>query len=244
MPMVRDPACAPHSIRRSSRCSTGCRRNSRRPCQAGKDRRGPLRPHRTAGQAAHADARRGRGLQRRRERRPQGQGDAEAAPPTAASRSRAIDGNTSGSYGDGGQTHTAGRTPTTRGGRSISAARCPIESIVVWNRTDGNLGKRLDELHRHGARRRRARSCSSRPRTRRRRRRPSSRSAAASPERVIRKAAMFALTTRPRPGSRHLQGDRQVRQRRRPTAPPRCRRSPHPAARLAEGRGQAACSTP
>jgi putative heme-binding domain-containing protein len=56
---------------------------------------------------------------------------------------RAIDGNTNGSYGGGGQTHTEENTSNPwwevdLGGES------PIDSIVVWNRTDDGLGKRLD----------------------------------------------------------------------------------------------------
>jgi putative heme-binding domain-containing protein len=56
--------------------------------------------------------------------------------------SRAIDGNTSGSYGAGGQTHTA------EGSRNPwwevdLGAEYPIGSIVIYNRTDGNLGGRL-----------------------------------------------------------------------------------------------------
>ena len=100
----------------------------------------------------------------------------------------------------------------------------PIESIVVCNRTDGDLGTRLKDFT--------ARRCST----------PTSKTVfettknpapkakaefavgAASPERVVRRAAMLALAERPRPG-----GGR--RSRRSPsswptttTAPPRCRR--------------------
>ena len=56
---------------------------------------------------------------------------------------RGIDGNTSGRYGDNGQTHTA----EDRGdawwevdlGSEVS-----VDSIVIWNRTEGGFGKRLD----------------------------------------------------------------------------------------------------
>ena len=37
-----------------------------------------------------------------------------------------------------------GEHATTRGGKSISGAELPIESIVIYNRTDGDLGKRLN----------------------------------------------------------------------------------------------------
>jgi putative heme-binding domain-containing protein len=56
---------------------------------------------------------------------------------------RAIDGQTSGAYGDGGQTHTRenGRDPWWE---VDLGTEIPIESIVVFNRTDGDLGKRLE----------------------------------------------------------------------------------------------------
>ncbi len=57
--------------------------------------------------------------------------------------SKAIDGNTSGSYSDGGQTHT--REGTTNPWWEVDLGNeQPIESIVVWNRADGNLGSRLN----------------------------------------------------------------------------------------------------
>ncbi len=57
--------------------------------------------------------------------------------------SRAIDGNKSGNFGDGGQTHTPenGKDPWWELDLGRDAA---IESIVVYNRTDGDLGKRLE----------------------------------------------------------------------------------------------------
>jgi putative heme-binding domain-containing protein len=60
--------------------------------------------------------------------------------------SRAIDGNTSGSYGSGGQTHTRerGRNPWWE---VDLGAEYPIEAIVVWNRTDSpQLGNRLNNF--------------------------------------------------------------------------------------------------
>ncbi len=56
--------------------------------------------------------------------------------------SRAIDGNTSGVYGAGSVTHTSGENNPwweVDLGRDVS-----VESIVVWNRTDPDTGKRLD----------------------------------------------------------------------------------------------------
>jgi len=57
---------------------------------------------------------------------------------------RAIDGNTSGNYGDGGQTHTQENTSNPWWEVDLGG-EFPIESIVVWNRTEGFLGTRLRE---------------------------------------------------------------------------------------------------
>ena len=57
--------------------------------------------------------------------------------------SRAIDGNKSGTYGDGGQTHT--QEGNDNPWWEVDLGReCPIESIVIYNRTDGDLGTRLN----------------------------------------------------------------------------------------------------
>jgi glucose/arabinose dehydrogenase/azurin len=56
---------------------------------------------------------------------------------------RAIDGNTSGTFGDGGQTHTRENVENPWWELDLGAEK-PIESVKVWNRTDGELGKRLD----------------------------------------------------------------------------------------------------
>ncbi len=56
--------------------------------------------------------------------------------------SRAIDGNTSGAYGDGGQTHSVEGTRDPWWEVDLGA-ELPIDSVVIWNRTDGNLGDRL-----------------------------------------------------------------------------------------------------
>ncbi len=55
---------------------------------------------------------------------------------------RAIDGNKSGTYGAGGQTHTQENTANPWWEVDLQK-EYPIESIVVYNRTDGNLGSRL-----------------------------------------------------------------------------------------------------
>jgi putative heme-binding domain-containing protein len=56
---------------------------------------------------------------------------------------RAIDGNKSGTYGDGGQTHSQENT-TDPWWEVDLGSEVPIESIAIYNRTDGSLGKRLD----------------------------------------------------------------------------------------------------
>jgi putative heme-binding domain-containing protein len=57
--------------------------------------------------------------------------------------SRAIDGNTSGEFGDGGQTHTQENTANPWWQVDLGA-EYPITSIVIFNRTDSNLGQRLN----------------------------------------------------------------------------------------------------
>ena len=56
---------------------------------------------------------------------------------------RGIDGNTSGRYGDGGQTHSRENTANPWWEVDLGAA-VPIDSVVVYNRTDEGLGSRLD----------------------------------------------------------------------------------------------------
>ena len=56
---------------------------------------------------------------------------------------RAIDGNKSGVYGDGGQTHTQENTPNPWWEVDLGA-EYPIDSVAVWNRTEGDFYKRLD----------------------------------------------------------------------------------------------------
>ncbi|HEY7157121.1 MAG TPA: PVC-type heme-binding CxxCH protein [Gemmataceae bacterium] len=56
---------------------------------------------------------------------------------------KAIDGNTSGDYGAGGQTHSEEGTSNPWWEVDLGG-EAPIDSVVVWNRTDGGLGKRLD----------------------------------------------------------------------------------------------------
>jgi putative heme-binding domain-containing protein len=56
---------------------------------------------------------------------------------------RAIDGNKSGSFNAGGQTHTTEDTPDPWWEVDLGGEH-PIDAIVIYNRTDGELGKRLD----------------------------------------------------------------------------------------------------
>jgi putative heme-binding domain-containing protein len=56
---------------------------------------------------------------------------------------KAIDGNKSGKYGDGGQTHTE-ENSTNPWWEVDLGAEFPIETIVIYNRTEDSLGKRLD----------------------------------------------------------------------------------------------------
>jgi putative heme-binding domain-containing protein len=58
---------------------------------------------------------------------------------------RAIDGNTSGRYTDGGMTHTREQTPDPWWEVDLGD-EFPIDSIVIYNRTEGELGKRLDNF--------------------------------------------------------------------------------------------------
>jgi putative heme-binding domain-containing protein len=57
--------------------------------------------------------------------------------------SRAIDGNKNGSFGDGGQTHSV-EGETNPWWEVDLGAEVLIESIVIYNRTDGSLGSRLN----------------------------------------------------------------------------------------------------
>ena len=57
--------------------------------------------------------------------------------------SRAIDGNKSGKYNDGGETHSEENTQNPWWEVDLGSEH-PISSVIVYNRTDGGLGKRLD----------------------------------------------------------------------------------------------------
>jgi len=59
--------------------------------------------------------------------------------------SRAIDGNKSGSYGSGGQTHTEENTRNPYWELDLGSEQ-PIDRIVIYNRADGTLGRRLNNF--------------------------------------------------------------------------------------------------
>ncbi|MBN9522140.1 HEAT repeat domain-containing protein, partial [bacterium] len=106
---------------------------------------------------------------------------------------RAVDGNTSGSYGDGGQTHTQEGTDAPWWEVDLGG-EFPVETVRVYNRTDGNLGSRLSNftLKVLDADRRAAFQQAKNPA-------PKEKAeiavGAANPERVVRRSAMLALAS-------------------------------------------------
>ncbi len=66
----------------------------------------------------------------------------QASTAHGGSAQRAIDGNTSGDFADGGQTHTREGVRDPWWEVDLGSER-PLQLIVIWNRTDGNLGERL-----------------------------------------------------------------------------------------------------
>lgn len=73
-----------------------------------------------------------------------GQGVAkQSSTYTDAAARRAIDGGTDGNYAKGSVAHTGGEENDPWWEVDLKAAKS-IEGVVVWNRTDGDVGKRLD----------------------------------------------------------------------------------------------------
>src|SRR5262249_29634749 len=66
----------------------------------------------------------------------------QSSPANGGDAGKAIDGNTSGLWADGGQTHTEDNRSNPWWQVDLGAER-PIDSIVIYNRTDEGLGKRL-----------------------------------------------------------------------------------------------------
>ena len=142
MPLIRDPAMRAGLYPKVEPLLDGLPQDARRPAA----RQGTRRAATCASScpaAADADAGRGRGLSATAATSPARARRQQKNTAHGGDASRAIDGNKSGSYGDGGQTHTEEDTAT-RGGRSTSAPSCRSSRIVIYNRTDGDLGKRLD----------------------------------------------------------------------------------------------------
>ncbi|AWM40413.1 dehydrogenase [Gemmata obscuriglobus] len=106
---------------------------------------------------------------------------------------RAIDGKTSGAYNDGTSTHTQEGTDDPWWevdlGREV-----PVETVVVWNRTDGNLGSRLNNfvVRVLDADKRTVFQAVKNPAPKDK---AEFKVGSGSPDRVIRRAAMFALAT-------------------------------------------------
>ena len=65
---------------------------------------------------------------------------------TNAEARRANDGNTDGEYAKGSVAHTAGTDKDPWWEVDLKAAK-PVDSVVVWNRTDGGSSKRLEGFH-------------------------------------------------------------------------------------------------
>ncbi len=65
---------------------------------------------------------------------------------TDAVAKRANDGSTEGEYAKGSVAHTSGADKDPWWEVDLSRAM-PIDRVIVWNRTDGNVGKRLDGFH-------------------------------------------------------------------------------------------------
>ncbi|WP_439627918.1 PVC-type heme-binding CxxCH protein [Gemmata sp.] len=106
---------------------------------------------------------------------------------------KAIDGNRSGAFADGGQTHTQEGTDDPWWEVDLGAD-LPIEKIVVWNRTDGNLNTRLKDFTVRvlDAKKQEVFLSEKNPT-------PKETAeiavGATAPERIVRKTAMFALTS-------------------------------------------------
>ena len=234
MPLIRDPGLRAASIRRSSRCSTACRRTWRRRSATAKAVKGRYVRDRAAGPAADADAGRGRGLSATAGTSPARARPRRRTPPTAAT--------------------PAGPSTATRAAATATAARrTPQENTDdPWWEVD--LGARVpDRVDRRSTTAPTATSASgsndftlkvldARPQRRLREDEAAgpegegrrSRSAAASPERRRPPRGDARADHRPRPGGRDVQGPGEVRQATTPTAPPRSRRSC--ASRRATGR--------
>lgn len=107
--------------------------------------------------------------------------------------SRAVDGNTSGTYTDNSSTHTSEGSENPWWEVDLGR-EFPIEKIVVWNRTDGALGTRLANftVRVTDAKKQTVFVSEKNPTPKEK---AEFKVSAGSPERVVRKSAMFALAT-------------------------------------------------
>ena len=147
---------------------------------------------------------------------------------------RAIDGNTNGSFADGTSTHTLEGVGDPWWEVDLGS-EYPIEKIVVWNRTDGNLGTRLANftlLVKDADKRTVFQSAKNPAAKREGRNQGRGRFAGAghSESRDVRAG------DRPREGGRCVQGDREVPERRRRPCDRGASAPAHQRARLAKGR--------
>ena len=200
----------------------------------------PLRPHRIARQEADADARRSRGLQRRPQRRPRGQGVAEEHRLRRRRRAghrrqhqrqlrrRRPDPH----RGEHAESLVGGRpgrrVPDRRRSSSTTAPTTASASASTASRSRCSTANRkvvFEKTKHPGARREGA----------------STRSAASRRRRLVRRAAMNALTVRARQGDRDVQGAGAASSRTTPTAQAAVQRpAAHSRDLLAQGRGQTA----
>ncbi len=117
----------------------------------------------------------------------------QSSTASGGTANKAIDGNTSGTYADGSSTHTNEGTDDPWWevdlGREV-----PVQMIVVWNRTDGALGTRLKDytVRVLDADKKTVFEAVKNPAPKEK---AEFKVGAASPERVVRKSAMFALAT-------------------------------------------------
>jgi putative heme-binding domain-containing protein len=122
---------------------------------------------------------------------PQGKAS-QSSTASGGAASRAIDGNTSGTYADGSSTHT--NEGSLDPWWEVDLGReVPVETVVVWNRTDGALGNRLNNftLRVLDAEKRTVFQSVRNPAPKEK---AEFKVGAPSPERVVRKSAMLALT--------------------------------------------------
>ena len=178
-----------------------------------------------------------RSFQRRPQHRSSAARRRRAAPAYGGDASRAIDGNTSGNYNDGGE-RTPRKTPLIRGGKWTSASEHPISSIAIFNRTDDSLGKRLNDFtlkvldNAHKVVYREGQAARSRRKSRLRRRRRVA--GVGRPSRRHERPRFGA-----RQGERYLRRHRSLRQGRRGSRRGGSCAATHPGSVLAQGGGAA-----